>query len=962
MDDLSSVDWAPSKPSSAGRQHPPASGNYYPTITPPLSGNSTPSLFVPTGSLGQLPNNIPSRSNGSTPANDSFAGLVAFKGPPSAKNLSLLEQQKQLEEGKAKQEADRRKQFDARFGSVQAASWDTLGDGRTTPNRTTFPPTYTATNEYGGQVLSRVINKPFAGIPAPPPAKSSIDDNSDLFSAFNASAPVDRSSHMSPPLLSPDFDDRSNSNSSGDANLSSAFKSHTGSSRGHIEENDDDPFGLGTNGYVERPTHDEIIDGRTEGDDDVLGLLGRPLSEFSKPQPNTEQALEPVSEAALHPQDKAVAELVDMGFAPEKSRSALEATESGTDVQAAVGWLLNQAHEESRKKSQPQRPDQDAGADNTPHQSKKTPGRRKSSGGGSAKPAWMREEQRSRANQPRADSRSPANGEKDPSQYAAEIGSKMFKTANSLWKTGTKKLNQAVAEFNSDSDSNQPKWMKDVQPEMGARKPRPSQRDAEANDHDRISRNAAQQPTARQTQPKVTDEALMLEAGSRPPPRKSRPTADVPREPSEPPPPSRSKDPQRLSMPQPKFMQQPTARDPREKLSRQAIEEETSQAYISPARRKKTAAKAPATELEPDLLFDSAQSSYQPAPTASRPTPATQAAKRPTTILPTRPPPPNRNFPAISPFALQASTKARQEGTLAFRRGDYALATTLYTTGITTVPSTHPLVLPILTNRALAHLKTGDPKAAIADAKSVLDLIGSSRGASETIDLGGDEGFKPMITYWEKAMTRQAEALEQLERWSEAAVVWKACVEAGVGGATSIAGRNRCEKATAVPSQPQPSAARKPAAPKPRPKLSALGDLAPESAQSAEAVSRLRAANAAADRVDDEKFALADVVDSRVKKWRLGKESNLRALLSTLQNVLWAGSGWKEIGMGELLMPGKVKVNYMKGIAKVHPDKVSSLARLAQGRISVADCESKATYDGDDRAKDDQCGGFRNAE
>ena len=915
MDDLSGVDWEPSKP-LAGRQHPPASGNYYPTLTPPLSGYSTPSVFPPAGGIGKLPSSVPSRSNGSTPANDSFASLVAFKGQQSTKNLSLQEQQKQLQEEKARQEADRRRQFDARFGSVQAASWDTLGDGKT---RNTFPPTYTATNEYGSQVLSKVVNRPFAGVPRPPPTESSIDDDSDLFSAFSASAPVDRSSHMSPPSLSPSIDDPNSSSNSGAPNLSSAFKGLDGSSGNHSGENDDDPFGLGTNGYAKTPKHAAISNGRFEDDDDVLGMLGRPLSEFSKPQPRTEEALKPASNPSLHPQDRAVAELVDMGFTPEKSRMALEATETGTDIQAAVGWLLNQAHEESRKKSQPQRQEEVAGAGNRLQQSRKAPERRKSSGAASAKPAWMREQERSRADQRRADSRSPANGDKDHSQYAAEIGSKMFKTANSLWKTGTKKLNQAVAEFNSDSDSNQPKWMKDAQPDIIARKPRPSQRDPEANDHDRMAKKVAQQPTARQTQLDVTDEALMLEAGSRPPPRNPRLKADVPQEPSEPPPPSGSKAPQKLHVPQPKSMQNPTTRDPRAKLSRQDIEKEASQAYISPARRKKTTPKVPHTEQEPDLLFDSSQSSHQPAPTAS------QAVKRHTTPLPTRPPPPQRKLPAISPFALQASTKARQEGTLAFKRGDYALATTLYSTGITTVPSTHPLVLPILTNRALAHLKTGDPKAAIADAKSVLDLIGPSRGASETIDLGGDEGVKPMITYWEKAMTRQAEALEQLERWSEAAVVWKACVEAGVGGAASIAGRNRCEKATAAPSQPKPSAARRPAAPKPRPKVSALGDLAPESAQSAEAVSRLRAANAAADRVDDEKFALADIVDTRVKKWRLGKESNLRALISTLQNVLWEGSGWKEVGMGEVLMAGKVKINYMKGIAKVHPDKVSDL-------------------------------------
>jgi uncharacterized UBP type Zn finger protein len=34
----------------------------------------------------------------------------------------------------------------------------------------------------------------------------------------------------------------------------------------------------------------------------------------------------------------------DMGFPADKSRRALNTTESGTDVQAAVGWLLTQAH------------------------------------------------------------------------------------------------------------------------------------------------------------------------------------------------------------------------------------------------------------------------------------------------------------------------------------------------------------------------------------------------------------------------------------------------------------------------------------------------------------------------------------------------------------------------------------------------------------------------------------------
>ena len=820
-----------------------------------------------------------------------------------------------------KQEAEKRRQFDVRFGSMQIASSNTLGEGRIPPYAITPPPPSTATNKYEGQKLSKTISTPFAGSPAPASAKSSVDDDNDLFSAFNASAPVNRSSHMSSLSNSPGVDVPVSLGDLGSPGSRPAVKDRDGSSRDHTEDQDDDPFGLGIEAFAKKPK-EAMTNGKAEEDDDVLGLLGRPVSEFSKPQPRTENAPESIGDTSLHPQDLAVAELVNMGFAPGKSRTALEATENGTDVQAAVGWLLDQAHEESRKKKSQNYHEEDQFGSKTSQTSKRTPGRRKSSGGGSAKPAWMREQETNGISQRRQDNRLAANREKDPSQYAAEVGTKMFKTANSLWKTGTKRLNQAVAEFNSDSDSSQPKWMKEAQTEAGARKPRPARREPDANDHDRMAMKAQQQPASQPTQPDVTDEALMLEADSRPTPRKVRPKADGPQDLSRPPPPPRPRELQEQSMPQPKFMQQDVARDPRARVSRQAVEEEASHAYISPARRRKTTSKPPPPEQEPNLLFDSSESSYRPT-TTSRPMPAGPAVTQPTASLTRRQQPPQQNVPSISSLALQASTKARREGTLAFKRGDYALATTLYSSGITAVPSNHPLLLPILTNRALAHLKTGDPKAAIADAKSALNVIGPSRGASETVDFGGDEGVKPMIAYWEKAMMRQAEALEQLERWSEAVTVWKTCVEVGVGGATSIAGRNRCEKAAALPSQPKPSAVRKSVAPKPRPKVSALGDLAPESAKSVEAVSRLRAANAAAERVDDEKFALADVVDIRVKKWRLGKESNLRALLSTLQNVLWEGSGWKEIGMGELLVPGKVKINYMKGIAKVHPDKVS---------------------------------------
>jgi hypothetical protein len=84
----------------------------------------------------------------------------------------------------------------------------------------------------------------------------------------------------------------------------------------------------------------------------------------------------------------------------------------------------------------------------------------------------------------------------------------------------------------------------------------------------------------------------------------------------------------------------------------------------------------------------------------------------------------------------------------------------------------------------------------------------------------------------------------------------------------------------------------------------------------------MKAANAAAEKADDEKFALTDQVDAKLITWKGSKTDNLRALLGSLDKVLWEDAGWKKVNMGDLVMPNKVKIIYMKAIAKVHPDKV----------------------------------------
>ena len=798
-------------------------------------------------------------SKPATPANDSFSNLVSFSNSTSTANLSLQEQQKRLADLKLQQQKKHSQPLHDQYLGGDESFWNNLGSGRSTP-----------------AVEAQKNGKT--------PSKSVAEEDDDIFAAFNASA---AKSQQPPSDEAPKLED------------------------------DDDPFELSKFQAQRAQTADPAANGFDE--DDVLGLLGKPTSGKRKAQPANEASVTAPHDA--NPQDRAVAELLDMGFPVEKAQQALETTDSGTDVQAAVGWLLNQAHQEAREKSQ--RSDTSQGG-----HSSVANGRRRASGRTETDRQRWQEQQDVSADSSRRPQQSSEGAEKDPAQLAAELGSNFLKTANSFWKQSTKKVQQAVQEFNSDSESSQPKWMREPD-RMAKPESRPQQRGDESGNARRRRRSSAAQTKEQQL---ATDEALMLET-QRPTP----PPRPVPRSRAEPrldPSADNSRDhspafPSRLReahSPQPAFLRQQQSPktisqqnipSSRAALSRQANEDQAAQAYVSSARRRKPPTQPPGAASEPDLLEGASRAQPPMRPASSKPTQPTPSPK-PTQIA-VRPSAPTRNIPSVSAMSLKASHSHREKGNEHFKRGDYSSAHQAYSTSLSHLPSAHPITIVLLTNRALTALKIGESKQAITDADTAISVIGVSKGESEQIDFSNGETPKPMREYYGKALMRKAEALEQMEKWVDAAAVWRAAVEGGHGGSTSMQGRLRAEKAA----NPQLST------PKPKPPVIKRPPTRPSATSSSAskdsvAVSALRAANAAADRADDEKFALSDSVDLRINNWKNGKQDNLRALLGSLDTVLWEGSGWKKISMADLVLPGKVKVQYMKGIGKVHPDKVCS--------------------------------------
>ncbi|XP_057729534.1 auxilin-related protein 2 [Arachis stenosperma] len=72
----------------------------------------------------------------------------------------------------------------------------------------------------------------------------------------------------------------------------------------------------------------------------------------------------------------------------------------------------------------------------------------------------------------------------------------------------------------------------------------------------------------------------------------------------------------------------------------------------------------------------------------------------------------------------------------------------------------------------------------------------------------------------------------------------------------------------------------------------------------------------------EERHRIADYTDVQIKRWAAGKEANMRALLSSLQDVLWPECGWEPVSITDMISSTSVKKVYRKATLCIHPDKV----------------------------------------
>lgn len=621
-----------------------------------------------------------------------------------------------------------------------------------------------------------------------------------------------------------------------------------------------------------------------------------------------------------------------MGFTPAQARQALSKTDSGVDVEAAMEFLLasqgndvrgeSESHSISRRRDLASREnelseDDDDFIEQERQRKEEEAERRRRRRAGPSREAVQA---RSR-DEVRRDRSGPGVGEQDQLQeqaeriyaQASEMGSNVLAKATSLWNSGKERAMKAyeeqrkareaaMARERQGAPDGRPRWMIDAE--------------AAAEDEEGWEK---------------VDRGGFRDDNEPSPPRRAARQ-----------PPSRVE-----------------GRTPRQAESARA---QPAEQHTSVRERA-------------DLLLGGDESrSYKPAnrhlkPQVDRPASRPSPARTPSPAVPLI----TRTLVNASSTQLDRSAQSRAKGNEHFKLGRFAEAESAYTTAITALPSGHLHLVPLHNNRAAARLKLGEARSTIEDSTVVIDLIGIGYHPSKETPLPASLAQEVKLAdALTKALTKRAQANEMAEKWKQAAEDWEAIMRLdsimlppsaaatrnlaaeGARRARRLANGER-QNGKADPST-HPVTAAKPAV---RPSPSAAR---PADVDKSEAVSELRKAAQAQAAEADQRVALKDSVDARLLAWRGGKETNLRALLSSLDTVLWDEilSGGLKVGMHELIAEKQVKIKYMKVIARLHPDKVCRARRGTHGVLTTAaGCQvyvSGATYAGQRRLRDPKRG------
>ncbi|KAG0683821.1 hypothetical protein C6P42_000083 [Pichia californica] len=492
--------------------------------------------------------------------------------------------------------------------------------------------------------------------------------------------------------------------------------------------------------------------------------------------------------------------------------------------------------------------------------------------------------------------------EDDLGKFVNDISADLMSTASFLFNSGKKKIQQGVEMYRQqklDSNDGQPIWMKNQMKYKANSMKLPNEEDNEMDPE--TMKNLIQQQRLREQrfQQEKNQDVLSREKSSTPESPSSYSTIhsrlssiDGIQEQqfrSKPVYSQSQNQPQRLSSSQQQQQQQ-------QQHTSKPTSSASSEIYVSSSRHRTRKPTSQVTEI-PSLIETTSTSNLKVSKSSG--------------LI---------SIPPLDSAQKMVFSTSRELAQEQFKAGDYTSSLENYIAASNVIPSDHPFQIILNSNLALVYSKLGNPKNQLIVSNKGLELISklTNKVPINKLSIIILEGNKNLKSFWIKLMTKRAESFEFTEKWIDAKESYEKLISEGESTKAIMDGKNRCLKAlNPRPLSKQTSKASIPSKPSPPSKPS-------NSSKSSENLKTVQESNKNKEREDEEKFNLHDKVEGQLDRWRMGNKDNIRALICSLDNILWSGLNWKPVKLTDLVLDNKVKIYYMKAVAKTHPDKISS--------------------------------------
>ncbi|EJS42286.1 swa2p [Saccharomyces arboricola H-6] len=279
----------------------------------------------------------------------------------------------------------------------------------------------------------------------------------------------------------------------------------------------------------------------------------------------------------------------------------------------------------------------------------------------------------------------------------------------------------------------------------------------------------------------------------------------------------------------------------------------------------------------------------------------------------------------ISDIELSGYNEFRAKGTILFKSGDYVHSLQEYEKSLNSLPSRHPLKIIAISNIIASQLKVGDYSKSIEYSDIALELFPPTKANWNNM-ISKSDPERSFNDIWPKLMIRRAESFEHLENFKNALETYQELINRNFFDDKIMQGKRRCQDFI------KPHPVRKP---NPIKKTTTTTPVTKKSTPNAPLVFPDNASKVKEKEkeLENARLALYDKVFERISSWKNGKDDDIRHLLANLSDLLtWCN--WKDVSVQDLVMPKKVKLTYMKAVAKTHPDKIPESLSLENKMVA----------------------------